>query len=92
MSVVRDHLADVDREVPGAADAKTLDRHARARSWTMAAIELGVDATESERIHHFRLTRAAAEESSARWRPSRSRSAGTTPGSNRAGSTSSSAA
>ena len=28
----------------------------------MGAIELGVDAGESARIHHFRLTRAAAEE------------------------------
>ena len=28
----------------------------------MGAIELGVDASESDRIHHFRLTRAAAEE------------------------------
>ena len=28
----------------------------------MAAVELGVDASESERIHHFRLTRAAAED------------------------------
>jgi len=30
--------------------------------WTLGAIELGIDASESERIHHFRLTREAAEE------------------------------
>ena len=59
--VVRDHLADVDRAVPGAARAKTLIGTA-GTVWTMGAIELGVDASESERIHHFRLTRAAAEE------------------------------
>jgi exopolyphosphatase/guanosine-5'-triphosphate,3'-diphosphate pyrophosphatase len=61
VSVVRDHLADVDRAVPGAAHAKTLIGTA-GTVWTMGAIELGVDASESERIHHTRLNRAAAEE------------------------------
>ena len=61
VSVVRDHLADVDREVPGAGAAKTLIGTA-GTAWTMGAIELGVDATESERIHHSRLSRVAAEE------------------------------
>jgi exopolyphosphatase / guanosine-5'-triphosphate,3'-diphosphate pyrophosphatase len=61
VSVVRDHLTDVDRTVTGAANAKTLIGTA-GTVWTMGAIELGVDASESERIHHFRLTRAAAEE------------------------------
>ena len=61
VSVVRDHLADVDRAVAGAGQAKTLIGTA-GTVWTMGAIELGVDASESERIHHFRLTRAAAEE------------------------------
>jgi exopolyphosphatase/guanosine-5'-triphosphate,3'-diphosphate pyrophosphatase len=61
VSVVRDHLTDVDRAVTGAANAKTLIGTA-GTVWTMGAIELGVDASESERIHHFRLTRAAAEE------------------------------
>jgi exopolyphosphatase/guanosine-5'-triphosphate,3'-diphosphate pyrophosphatase len=61
VSVVRDHLADVDRIVPGAASAKTLVGTA-GTVWTLGAIELGVDATESDRIHHFRLSRAAAEE------------------------------
>ncbi len=61
VSVVRDHLLDVSRELPAAAGAKTLIGCA-GTVWTMAAIELGVDASESERIHHFRLTRAAAED------------------------------
>jgi exopolyphosphatase/guanosine-5'-triphosphate,3'-diphosphate pyrophosphatase len=61
VSVVRDHLADVDRVVPGAANAKTLIGTA-GTVWTMGAIELGIDASESARIHHSRLTRAAAED------------------------------
>jgi exopolyphosphatase/guanosine-5'-triphosphate,3'-diphosphate pyrophosphatase len=61
VSVARDHLTDVDRAVTGAAHAKTLIGTA-GTVWTMGAIELGVDASESERIHHFRLSRAAAEE------------------------------
>jgi exopolyphosphatase/guanosine-5'-triphosphate,3'-diphosphate pyrophosphatase len=61
VSVVRDHLADVDRLVPGAAHAKTLVGTA-GTVWTLAAIELGVDPSESARIDHFRLTRVAAEE------------------------------
>jgi exopolyphosphatase/guanosine-5'-triphosphate,3'-diphosphate pyrophosphatase len=61
VSVVRDHLADVDRLVPGAAHAKTLVGTA-GTVWTLAAVELGVDPSESKRIDHFRLTRAAAEE------------------------------
>jgi exopolyphosphatase / guanosine-5'-triphosphate,3'-diphosphate pyrophosphatase len=61
VSVVRDYLSDVNRLVPGAAHAKTLVGTA-GTVWTLAAIELGVDPSESERIDHFRLTRAAAEE------------------------------
>src|SRR5262245_1044299 len=61
VSVVRDHLADVDRVVTGAATAKTLIGTA-GTVWTLGAVELGVDATESERIHHLRLSRAAAED------------------------------
>ena len=61
VSTVRDFLADVDRAVPGAAHAKTLIGTA-GTVWTMGAIELGVDASDSARIHHSRLSRAAAEE------------------------------
>lgn len=61
VSVVRDHLADVDRLVPGAAGARTLVGTA-GTVWTMAAVELGVDPAESEKIDGFVLTRAAAED------------------------------
>jgi exopolyphosphatase / guanosine-5'-triphosphate,3'-diphosphate pyrophosphatase len=61
VSVVRDHLADVDRVVTGAGRAKTLIGTA-GTVWTMGAIELGVDSSDSARIHHSRLSRAAAEE------------------------------
>jgi exopolyphosphatase/guanosine-5'-triphosphate,3'-diphosphate pyrophosphatase len=60
-SVVRDYLADVDRLVPGAAGAATLIGTA-GTVWTMAAVELGVDAARSDLIDHFRLTREAAED------------------------------
>jgi exopolyphosphatase/guanosine-5'-triphosphate,3'-diphosphate pyrophosphatase len=61
VSVVRDYLADVDRLVPGAAGAHTLIGTA-GTMWTLAAIELGVDPSESDRIDGFHLSRAAAEE------------------------------
>jgi exopolyphosphatase/guanosine-5'-triphosphate,3'-diphosphate pyrophosphatase len=61
VSVVRDHLADVNRLVPGAATARTLVGTA-GTVWTLAAIELGVDASRSDRIDHFHLSRAAAED------------------------------
>jgi exopolyphosphatase/guanosine-5'-triphosphate,3'-diphosphate pyrophosphatase len=61
VGIVRDHLADVDRTVPGAGRAKTLIGTA-GTVWTMGAIELGIDTSESARIHHSRLTRDAAEE------------------------------
>jgi exopolyphosphatase / guanosine-5'-triphosphate,3'-diphosphate pyrophosphatase len=61
VSVVRDQLADVGRRVPAAGRASTLVGTA-GTVWTLAAIELGVDAARSDLIDHFRLTRAAAEE------------------------------
>ena len=61
VGIVRDHLADVDRALGGAGQAKTLIGTA-GTVWTMGAIELGVDASESARIHHSRLSRAAAED------------------------------
>jgi len=61
VSVVRDHVADVMREVPGVRDAKTLIGVAGTVT-TIAAIEQGLPAYDAERIHHFRLTRAAAED------------------------------
>jgi exopolyphosphatase/guanosine-5'-triphosphate,3'-diphosphate pyrophosphatase len=61
VTVVRDHLADVDRLVPDARGARSLVGTA-GTVWTMAAVELGVDAARSDLIDHFVLTRAAAED------------------------------
>ena len=58
---VRDLVADVPRLVPGAGDAATLVGLAGTVT-TIAAIELGLPEYDAERIHHFRLTRAAAED------------------------------
>jgi exopolyphosphatase / guanosine-5'-triphosphate,3'-diphosphate pyrophosphatase len=61
VSVVRDQLADVGRLFPAMSSAPTLVGTA-GTVWTLAAIELGVDAGRSDLIDHFRLTRAAAED------------------------------
>ncbi|MCU1466053.1 MAG: Ppx/GppA phosphatase family [Actinomycetia bacterium] len=61
VSVVRDQLADVGRLFPAMLSAPTVVGTA-GTVWTLAAIELGVDAGRSELIDHFRLTRAAAED------------------------------
>ncbi|HEX3456187.1 MAG TPA: exopolyphosphatase, partial [Gaiellaceae bacterium] len=54
-------VADVPRLVPGAVDAATLVGLAGTVT-TVAAIELGLPEYDAERIHHFRLTRDAAED------------------------------
>lgn len=59
--VVREHLADVTREVPEVKAARTLVGVAGTVS-TVAAVELGLAEYDRDRIHHFRLTRAAAED------------------------------
>ncbi len=59
--VVREHLADVVREVPGVRTAATLIGLAGTVS-TMAMIEQGLAAYDRDRVHHFRLTHAAAED------------------------------
>ena len=61
VSVVRDHLKDVEREIPELRGAKTLVGLAGTVS-TVAAIEQGLPAYDRDRIHHFRLTRAAVED------------------------------
>ena len=61
VNMVRDEIADVPRVVPGATDAATLIGLAGTVT-TVAAIELGLPEYDAERIHHFRLTRAAAED------------------------------
>jgi exopolyphosphatase/guanosine-5'-triphosphate,3'-diphosphate pyrophosphatase len=61
VSVVRDHLADVARELPKLEDARTLVGLAGTIT-TVAAIEQGLPEYDRDRIHHFRLSRAAAED------------------------------
>ena len=59
--VVREHLADVLREVPGVRHARTLVGLAGTVS-SMAMIEQGLTEYDRDRVHHFRLTKEAAEE------------------------------
>jgi exopolyphosphatase/guanosine-5'-triphosphate,3'-diphosphate pyrophosphatase len=61
VAVVRDHLADVDREVPAARDAATLVGLAGTVT-TVAAVELGLPEYDADKLHHFRLSKEAAEE------------------------------
>ena len=61
VAVVRDHIADVERAIPGVADAATLVGLAGTVS-SVAAIELGLLEYDRDKIHHFRLTKAAAED------------------------------
>jgi exopolyphosphatase/guanosine-5'-triphosphate,3'-diphosphate pyrophosphatase len=61
VSVVRDHLTDVEREIPNLRDAKTLVGLAGTVT-TVAAVEQGLPGYDRDRIHHFRLTRAAVED------------------------------
>ena len=61
VAVVRDMIADVPRLVPGAADAATLVGLAGTVT-TVAAVEQGLPEYDPERIHHFVLTRDAAED------------------------------
>jgi exopolyphosphatase/guanosine-5'-triphosphate,3'-diphosphate pyrophosphatase len=55
------HLDDVIREVPGSADARTLVGLAGTIT-TVAAVEIGLATYDRDAIHHFVLTRAAAED------------------------------
>ena len=59
--VVREHLTDVIREVPAVRTAATLIGVAGTVS-TMAMVEQGLAEYDRDRVHHFRLTRAAAED------------------------------
>jgi exopolyphosphatase/guanosine-5'-triphosphate,3'-diphosphate pyrophosphatase len=61
VATVRDLVADVPRIVPGAADAGTLVGLAGTIT-TIAAVEQGLPEYDPDRIHHFRLTRDAAED------------------------------
>ncbi len=61
VTTVRDMVADVPRVVTGAADARTLIGLAGTVT-TVAAIEQGLAEYDPERLHHFVLTRDAAED------------------------------
>jgi len=59
--VVREHLADVLREVPAVTTAKTLVGLAGTVS-TFAMVEQGLAEYDRDKVHHFRLTKDAAED------------------------------
>jgi exopolyphosphatase/guanosine-5'-triphosphate,3'-diphosphate pyrophosphatase len=61
VAVVRDLVADVPRLVPGATEAATVVGLAGTVT-TVAAVEQGLPEYDPQRIHHFVLTRAAAED------------------------------
>jgi exopolyphosphatase / guanosine-5'-triphosphate,3'-diphosphate pyrophosphatase len=61
LSVVRDYLDDVRRELPGVDDAARLVGLAGTVT-TVAAVEIGMPAYDANRIHHFVLRRAAVED------------------------------
>jgi len=61
VSATRDELADTLRAVPELREAGTVLGLAGTVT-TVAAIEQGLAEYDRDRIHHFRLTRAAAEE------------------------------
>jgi exopolyphosphatase/guanosine-5'-triphosphate,3'-diphosphate pyrophosphatase len=61
LSVVRDYLDDVQRDIPAVSDARILVGLAGTVT-TVAAVEMGLATYDRDRIHHFVLTRAAAED------------------------------
>ena len=61
ISVVQAHLEDVARELPDAKAARTAIGLAGTVT-TVAAVEIGLATYDRDRIHHFHLTRAAAED------------------------------
>ncbi len=61
LDVVKGHLDDVARVIPGARDVRRFVGLAGTVT-TMAAVELGLATYDRDRIHHFVLTRAAAED------------------------------
>ncbi len=61
VAAVRDLVAEVPREIPGATEAATLIGLAGTVT-TVAAVELGIPEYDPEKIHHFVLTREAAED------------------------------
>jgi exopolyphosphatase / guanosine-5'-triphosphate,3'-diphosphate pyrophosphatase len=61
VTVMRAHLDDVDRDLPEAKTAKRMIGLAGSIT-TVAAVEIGLHTYDRDRIHHFVLTKAAAED------------------------------
>ena len=61
ISLTDAYVDDVVREIPAAAEAQTLVGLAGTVT-TVAAVEIGLETYDRDRIHHFRLTREAAED------------------------------
>jgi exopolyphosphatase/guanosine-5'-triphosphate,3'-diphosphate pyrophosphatase len=61
IAVTTEHLKDVVRELPGVTEAATFVGLAGTVT-TVAAVEIGLAEYDRDRIHHFRLTHAAAED------------------------------
>jgi exopolyphosphatase/guanosine-5'-triphosphate,3'-diphosphate pyrophosphatase len=61
LSVVQAYLDDVDRDLPAVGQARTLIGTAGTVT-TVAAVEIGLAEYDPEVLHHFRLTREAAED------------------------------
>lgn len=61
VSVVRIHLQEAAREVPAIREARQLLGVAGTFT-TMAAVEMGLAEYDRDRVHHFDLTKAAAED------------------------------
>lgn len=61
LSVVEDYLDDVRRAIPGIADVRRFVGLAGTVT-TVAAVEIGLAEYDRDRIHHFVLSREAAED------------------------------
>lgn len=61
LSLIDAYLDDVEREVPGASEARTFVGLAGTIT-TVAAVEIGLADYDRDRIHHFHVTHAAAED------------------------------
>ena len=61
ISLTDAYLDDVVREIPAAAEARTLVGLAGTVT-TVAAVEIGLETYDRDRIHHFHLAREAAED------------------------------
>ena len=61
LSLIRDHIEDLSRDLPAVVEARRLVGLAGTVT-TAAAVELGLPRYDRDRIHHFELTREAAED------------------------------